>query len=367
MWNQQIFLTGGTGILGREILPRLLHRFPFARVSVLVRAKNDEAAWERRRDLCRYLAIFHPEVNPVRMEVLRGDVTKPCLGIAPAAYAHLRRHVTHIVHSAATIKLSVPAACAEAVNVGGTTEVLRLAHASVKLRHLAHISTAYVAGTRTGRILESDSRVPQGFLNAYEKSKFRGEAIVHDAMDSIPATVFRPGVLVGDSRDGHIASQATLYLPLRHILEGSLRTIPGDPEVPLDLIPVDVAAECIVRLLDRDCSVGRTYHITAGRENLIPVREFLRAAMDRYGAASDPELNFTDPSAIGDDHPRALRSFFDYLSFHKEFDDSCLRSDLGRLLPLRPHPTDFLSPLLDFCRRTRWGTGAPWEDMQCAS
>ena len=55
----------------------------------------------------------------------------------------------------------MPAACAEAVNVGGTAEVLRLAQACVRLRRFAHISTAYVAGTRTGRILEGPSSRPE--------------------------------------------------------------------------------------------------------------------------------------------------------------------------------------------------------------
>ena len=72
MSNQHIFLTGATGILGLEVLPRLLHRFPFSTVSVLVRAENDEAAWKRRSDLCRYLAVFHPGVDTARIEVLRG-------------------------------------------------------------------------------------------------------------------------------------------------------------------------------------------------------------------------------------------------------------------------------------------------------
>jgi long-chain acyl-CoA synthetase len=367
MSDQHIFLTGGTGILGQEILPRLLVRFPLATVSVLIRAGDDETAWTRRRALCRYLSVFHPQVDPGRIEVLRGDITSPYLGIGPADYAHLRRTVTHVVHAAATIKLTVPAACAEAVNVGGTAEVLRLAQGCVRLRRFAHISTAYVAGTRTGRILESDSRVPQGFLNAYEQSKYRGEAMVQSAMHSIPASVFRPGILVGDSRDGHIASQATFYVPLRHILEATLRSIPGDPEAPLDLLPVDVAADCIVGLLDHDASIGRTYHVTAGLENLITVRKFLGAAMNRYGSVSDPPLRFTSAEAGEERHPRALETFFDYLSLHKEFDDSCLRSDLGDSLPPRPHPTEFLGPLLDFCRLTRWGAGMPWEDMKCAS
>lgn len=367
MLNQHIFLTGATGTLGLEILPRLLDRFPLSIVSLLVRAEDDETAWKRRLDICRYLAVFHPGVDTARIEVLRGDITKPGLGMRPAAYKRLRRYATHVVHAAATIKLSVPPECAEAVNVGGTAEVLRLAEACVRLRRFAHISTAYVAGTRTGRILESESRVPGGFLNAYEQSKFRGETLAQGAMRSMPVTVFRPGILVGDSRDGHIASQATLYVPLRYILEGSLRSIPGDPEAPLDLLPVDVAAECIVRLLDRDVAVGRTYHVTAGRENLVTVREFLEESMRRYGATPVPPLTFTDPAAAVTNHQKALRSFFDYLSFRKEFDDSCLRSDLGESLPPRPHLTAYLGPLLDFCRRTRWGTGMPWEEMLCAS
>lgn len=130
---------------------------------------------------------------------------------------------------------------------------------------------------------------------------------------------------------------------------------------------MDVAAECIVRLLDEDISIGRTYHVTAGRENLITVRDFLKTAMQWYGSSPVPPLRFTSAEAGHGQRQKALASFFEYLSFHKEFDDSCLRSDLGESLPPRPHPTAYLGSLLDFCRLTRWGTGTSWEDMKCAS
>ena len=73
----------------------------------------------------------------------------------------------------------------------------------------------------------------------------------------LPVTVFRPGIIVDDFQDGHIASFSNLYYPLQLIANGQLRTIPGSGAARLDLVTVDLATDKIVALLQSPASCGR--------------------------------------------------------------------------------------------------------------
>jgi long-chain acyl-CoA synthetase len=137
------------------------------------------------------------------------------------------------------------------INVQGTASVLDLARAAHKdhgLIRLAHISTAYVAGARQGDVPEDALTAEFGFSNVYELSKYQSELLVQQAKQELPVSVFRPGMIVGDSRTGAIKTFNTLYFPFRLYLTGRLRVVPTKSELPMNLVPVDYVAEAVVRL-----------------------------------------------------------------------------------------------------------------------
>ena len=131
----------------------------------------------------------------------------PQLGLDGETYADLTRRVTHIVHSAADLGLNAPIEELRAVNVEGVAHVLELARAarqSGQLERLSHVSTAYVAGRRRGAVPETALTDAFGFSSCYEQTKYEGERLVRAARDELPISVFRPGMVVGDSRTGAI-------------------------------------------------------------------------------------------------------------------------------------------------------------------
>jgi nucleoside-diphosphate-sugar epimerase len=193
-----ILLTGATGFLGSQIA-RLLLRDTDHRLAVLVRGQDEE---EARRRLERVWSDWPETQGAVaggRVRVLPGDLSRPGLGLDPLTYAELTRTLTHIVHAAAELKLDGELEELRRINVEGTARLLELArtaHADHGLERYAHVSTAYVAGGRTGEVAEEELTDRYGFSNAYEQTKYEGELKVREAMRELPVSVFRPGMVV---------------------------------------------------------------------------------------------------------------------------------------------------------------------------
>src|SRR6185295_13240080 len=89
------------------------------------------------------------------------------------------------------------------VNVDGTRHVLDFAAAQPSLERLHYVSTCYVSGRYQGVFAESDLEKGQTFNNYYEETKYLAEVEVQRRMrEGLPATIYRPSVVVGDSTSG---------------------------------------------------------------------------------------------------------------------------------------------------------------------
>ena len=283
-----ILLTGATGFLGSQIA-RLLLKGTDHRIAVLVRGQ-DEADAKRR--LKRLWSDWAETAVGECVQVIRGDLSLPRLGIDLARYTDLVRSLTHVIHAAAELQLDGSVEELRRTNVQGTASLLELAraaHADHGLSRFAHVSTAYVAGNRTGDVAEGDLRDGHGFSNAYEQTKFEGETLVRQAMSEFPVSVFRPGMVVGDSLTGEIQSFNTVYVPLRLYLTGKLKLIPARPDMPLNIVPADYVAGAIARLAFDPRAAGLTFHLTVAQEHLPRTRELLDSARawaaDKLGEA----------------------------------------------------------------------------------
>src|SRR5205823_9561693 len=167
-----VLVTGLTGVVGSALLPELAGH--------------------------RILALTHSAEPPAGVTAVRGDLTRPRLGLSPAAHRDLVRQVEVVVHAAAVTDFAAdPAAIAE-LNVTGTARVLDLAAAAGAAVH--YVSTAFVA--RAGRS-RADVRDAAANPAAYLASKRAAERLVREA--GLPATILRPSVVLGHSRTGEIA------------------------------------------------------------------------------------------------------------------------------------------------------------------
>ncbi len=154
------------------------------------------------------------------------------------------------------------------------------------------MSTVYVAGKQSGRIAEAPLDGAAGFLNSYQQSKFEAEELVFEAMRDIPASVFRLSTIISDSR-GAVRQFNYFHQVLKLAHRNPFPMIPGDPDARLDLIASDWAAAALSRLYESHFTPGRVYHVCAGANASLTVREILDLTFEllqRHGRAAAPEL-----------------------------------------------------------------------------
>jgi len=318
-----LFLTGSTGALGAELLSCLAANRPADRLFVLLRAPGEAEFAARSFSL---LASLDADVRH-RIVPIAGDVTADGLGLGHR-YERLSGDIDEIFHAAACTRFDAGVEEAAAHNIEGTRRVISLARAARKAGRsgrLHYVSTAYVAGRREGAVSESDLDCGQGFFNAYEWSKFRSECDVRAAADDLPITIYRPSVVVGNSQTGWARRFLGVYQVLRWIHRGQLTDLPCRADFELDIVPADYVAQAIVTLASLDGSVGKTFHLTAGTGNRLPLAELIRIFLherDRRGSGTIQDIRFDAPQA------ERLGPYVPYLTSPKAFDDGNARAML---------------------------------------
>jgi thioester reductase-like protein len=271
-----ILLTGYPGFLGAALLPRLVRRDPGVRVACVVQARFLDAA--RRR-----LEADLPDAHD-RVALLPGDIAHE--GLALPAGALDPRDVTEAYHLAAIYDLAVPPAVGEAVNVEGTRHVLAWLAACPGLERLHYMSTCYVSGRHPGLFREAQLEHANAFNNAYERTKYQAEMLVRRRMDEgLPATIYRPSIVVGDSRSGETQKFDGPYFAFQWLLrQGRTAFMPvvGDPELArLNLVPRDFVVDAIAALGAVPSTLGATLQLAD--PHALTVAELLDALASALG------------------------------------------------------------------------------------
>ena len=173
--------------------------------NAMSRFKATQDKWEKE----------HQRAFP-RPVVLSGDISKPGFGLSDDDREWLRKHCNSIIHSAAILEFFGKDRAGEPwrTNLDGTRHMLQLCR-ELEIRDIHYVSTAYVAGMQSGRVMESSLEAGQSFRNDYEESKFEAEKLVRAADFAEHITVYRPAVIVGDSRTGYTNTYHGLFVYLR--------------------------------------------------------------------------------------------------------------------------------------------------------
>ncbi|MEJ7713246.1 MAG: SDR family oxidoreductase [Pyrinomonadaceae bacterium] len=160
--------------------------------------------------------------------------------------------------------LAVERELAMRVNIEGTRRVNEFAKTLAQLKRYHYVSTCYVAGKRTGHILESELRHKEGFRNYYEETKYLAELEVEALKSELPVTIHRPSVVCGDSRTGETVKYDGIYY-LIHYLRSWPQLLThiniGNRDVHLNVVPVDFVIEAITALAENPASVGATVQL----------------------------------------------------------------------------------------------------------
>jgi thioester reductase-like protein len=255
--NETVFLTGFPGFIASRLVRRLAR--DEGRLLLLVQPAFAERARLEVKNIAeesgRSISDF---------VILSGDITRPDLGMLPADRETARAESTIVFHLAAIYDLAVRRDLALQVNVEGTRNVNQFARSLLHLRHYHYVSTCYVAGKRTGRILENELKHQAGFRNYYEETKYLAELDVAALKSELPVTIHRPAVVVGDSRTGETAKYDGIYYLIHYLLKwpSALSTFNiGNIDVALNLVPVDFVVAGMSALARDKAAIGKTIQL----------------------------------------------------------------------------------------------------------
>ncbi|MFC4451598.1 SDR family oxidoreductase [Halorussus aquaticus] len=276
--SRSVFLTGFPGFLGSELVARLLDRYPEGvPIRCLVQSKYRDLAERRAAEIGR------DRDGADRVELYEGDITDPDLGLGEAGadsnadpsgepangdlYADLQRDAVEVYHLAAVYDLGVSREVGQAVNVEGTRNVLDFAEGCPNLGRFQYVSTCYVSGRHDGVFTHEDLAVGQSFNNHYEETKFLAEVEVQRRMDEgLPATVYRPGIAVGDSQTGRTQKYDGPYFVMNLLRRqprgvGVLATFGNPHSYEVNVVPRDFVVDAIDYLSAREDSAGEVYQL----------------------------------------------------------------------------------------------------------
>ena len=172
--------------------------------------------------------------------------------------------VDHVVHCAAIYDITVGEAEQRAANVEGTRAVIELARRLDAT--LDHVSSIAVAGDFAGEYTEDDFDVGQQLPTPYHQTKFEAELLVRST-PGLRYRVYRPAVVVGDSRTGEMDKIDGPYYFFGVLAK--LAVLPSLTPILLpdtgrtNIVPVDYVVEALVALMHTEGSDGQAFHLTA--------------------------------------------------------------------------------------------------------
>jgi nucleoside-diphosphate-sugar epimerase len=329
--KKRIFLTGGTGFVGKEIMYQAAQIPEIEEVVVLIRPKtvrhrvtgevlSHQTVEERGAELLKELWLAG---NP-KFRFIDGDIEKPQMGIAPETLEAMSRTITHVIHCAASVAFDDPYPDSFSANVTGSCNALQF---SLNLQNakdspfVAHVSveTSYIHGKQVRHVAREDEVVfPRNFYNNYyELTKAMASLETERFMleHGLRVVQLCPAIVIGDARTGNNrGDQKVVNAPVNswgrarkflkesqgdwvrrsqaEVLFAMAKIFPGDPSAELNLIPVDWVARGIVNAtLYPDCVGERIHLATDNRITAERMMKVIRRELRVSVRLSEPNLN----------------------------------------------------------------------------
>lgn len=385
-------LTGATGFLGGHLMAALVRSGK--RLIVLGRASPELSLAER---VLRQLRWFGLDDRSDQIETLEGDLLGPRLGLERARYEALRARGASIIHCAADTRFSERNRREiTAANVEGLKGILAFA-ADGRAPFFHHVSTAYVAGGRSGACPE-ELGSPGEFNNVYEETKACAERLVaeHREREGLAYTILRPSIVYGDSRTGPPTRFDALYHPVRSLAavrdiylddirqgggqkaracgiflqDGGVLRMPvrlfRSQRGHVDLVPVDYFVSAALRIFERP-QPGVICHLTSDAPKTLDdlvgySQRFLKIEGIEVVDGSSDGVRLTPPEAL---LHRFLAPYGPYLSDTRRFERTrALRATGGLAAPELTY--DVFQRCMSYAMSVDWvgGRDVPDENLR---
>ena len=286
-------LTGATGLVGRYLVRDLL--LSGHELAVVVRASRRQSPRDRMEEILQHWERELGRELP-RPVVLEGNIAEPGFGLSAEDSEWVAANCSKIIHSAAILEFYGKDRAGEPwrTNLNGTQHMIALCR-DLNIHDIHYVSTAYVAGYQSERIMEGSLDAGQSFRNDYEASKFEAESLVRAIDFAEHVTVYRPAVIAGDSRTGYTNTYHGIYLYLR-LMALMIPALParedGKRVTPIrlrmtgserrNIIPVEYVSAVMCRLFETPEARGLTFHIAPERP--ITSREIIEYCGDYFNS-----------------------------------------------------------------------------------
>ena len=269
----QYFITGATGFIGKRLVKKLL-----ARKGSVVYFLMREGSKDKLPALIEYWGTTKARAIPVYGE-LRSDK----LGVSKDDIKTLSKNIDHFFHLAAIYDMKASAEEQMEVNVAGTRNALALA-AAIDAKCFHHTSSIAAAGMYEGTFREDMFEEAEGLDHPYFATKHESEKIVRDEC-KVPWRVYRPGMVVGDSRTGEMDKIDGPYYFFKLIQRIRQMLPPWMPTIGLEggrinIVPVDYVVSAMDHIAHQPGLDGKAFHLTDPEPMRVGevLNEFCRAA-----------------------------------------------------------------------------------------
>ncbi|XP_055679701.1 putative fatty acyl-CoA reductase CG5065 [Lutzomyia longipalpis] len=310
--DRSVFITGGTGFVGKVLVEKLLRSCPgIKHIYLLIRPKRGQEAKARLNDLMNvplFDTLRRERPNDLNKVIpIYGDITLEKLGISENDQALLCRTVSVVFHSAATVKFDEKLKLSVAINMLGTKRLVELCHRMMSLDALVHVSTAYCNCDRTevseviyappynpNDIISLVEWLPESMLddltpsligkrpNTYTFTKALAEHMLLNEAGNLPVAIVRPSIVLSSLNEPLPGWVDNYNGPtLNVVLQGTglVKFVLLDKSKRADFIPVDVVANLMVvsawKLATTSNKNLIVYNCVGGNENPIDWGNFL--------------------------------------------------------------------------------------------
>lgn len=320
--GRSIFITGGSGFLGKVLVEKLLRSCPgIENIYLLVLAKkgqtNNEMFNELTASRCFDLLRQKDPQALKKIILMEGDTSVLGLGLSKENRKILCDKVSIIFHSAATVKFVEKVKYSVNTNLRSLDEMLKLGKELKELKSFIHISTAYSnwyqpvmkeeffpVAYDPHYIIDLANSTPEDKLekllptlygkhvNVYTFTKSLAENLGKTAAKDLPFAIVRPSVVGASVAEPHVGwvDSYTATTPLvDQVSRGVLRAFNCNKNFIFDVIPVDIVINMTIavawKIANEKASNSRTsypiiYSSISGNINPITIKQICQYSRD---------------------------------------------------------------------------------------
>ncbi|TGZ35771.1 fatty acyl-CoA reductase wat-like [Temnothorax longispinosus] len=274
-----IFITGGTGFVGKILTEKLLRSCPdISTIYLLIRSKKDKSP-ESRLDEMFEKPLFDRVKNEVpnfrkKIVPIIGNLDTENFGLSENDKNILINQVSIIFHVAANVRFIENIKTSTIININATATILKLAKLMPNLKSFIHVSTAYanchvkhieerfysypinhedlITFTRNlheNIIEEKISRISSQWPNTYTFTKAIAEGLLRDESGSLPVGIFRPAIVSSSAEEPLVGWIDNMYGPQSVTVSWALgftRFLSCNPDVKPNIVPVDFTVNALI-------------------------------------------------------------------------------------------------------------------------